>query len=214
MPQPTEGAPNVPAACQGSQRHGSVLSARTCDREEKAAFWKRANRHVRPSPNRGSGAMAGPPTRDQTAATADGERWTAPSTSRAMGRTHAPSRSPNGLIGGMAGPVSVTKPEYRRPRTVGNRIKRRAVRPQTAVSVGADKEKMRGRIANGVTILPATEKLFRPPGVCRSRVLIQAGIGAKASYALFEATNKARRNELFQRALRYVGATGFEPATS
>ena len=104
----------------------------------------------------------------------------------------------------MPGPVSVTKSEYRRLQPVGKRIKRG----------GVHRQKIRRRIANGVTILPATEKLFRPPGVCRSRVLIHAGIRAKASYALFEATNKARRNELFQRALRYVGATGFEPATS
>src|SRR5262249_37876152 len=70
MPQPTEGAPKVPTAWQGSQRHGSVLSDQTCDQEENASVWKRANRRVRPSPNRCIGVMAEPPARDQTAATA------------------------------------------------------------------------------------------------------------------------------------------------
>src|SRR5262249_24435580 len=35
--------------------------------------------------------------------------------------THAPCRSPNGLIGALPGPVCVTKPGYRSCRPLGNR---------------------------------------------------------------------------------------------
>ena len=89
------------------------------------------------------------PARTKRAHGREGGHQAGPSANGAIGRRYGPCRSPNGPIGPMPARESVTKPAYRSPRPVGKRIKRRRVRPQIAVSVGADKEKIRRRIANG-----------------------------------------------------------------